>query len=286
MMITNRGNRPAEVFGYAIKDRSSSAQKARQSYWCPFANRQCHKKSRLIDYPFGVCSVQHHESFYAICPVRFEEEDASLHAPRVFVDIAKHYFGDTSNVLPFAEVRLPHIGTIDFVLVRHKPMKPKIDDFVMVEFQTDSTTGTGELVRGLKEFMSGAEIMTRKYRFGMNTYDTIKRSMTQLLNKGIVYEAWGIKGYWVIQEYIYENLVRRYGFKHDGYSPIDSTRFALYDLKQQQKGITLAPTRYISTSVDEVYQAMKHNPNLPDKQQFIDVLQTKLKARLSLKLDS
>lgn len=29
----------------------------------------------------------------------------------------------------------------------------------------------------------------------MNTYDTIKRSVTQLLNKGVVYEAWDVKGY-------------------------------------------------------------------------------------------
>ena len=49
----------------------------------------------------------------------------------------------------------------------------------------------------------------------MNTYDTIKRSITQLLNKGIVYEAWGVKCYWVIEEYIHANLVRRYGLHNE-----------------------------------------------------------------------
>ena len=49
----------------------------------------------------------------------------------------------------------------------------------------------------------------------MNTYDTIKRSITQLLNKAIVYEAWGVKCYWVIEEYIHTNLVRRYGLQNE-----------------------------------------------------------------------
>ena len=283
-MKGNQGNRPAEVFGYPITDHSSAARYARENFWCPYTQRRCHKKSRLIDYPFGVCTIQHHDELYAVCPTRFEEESHSG-IPRVFEDIAIHYFGDTSNVIPFAEVRLPHVGSIDFVLVRHKPMKAEIDDFVMVEFQTDSTTGTGQLVQGLQDFMAGIDIRTKKYNFGMNTYDTIKRSMTQLLNKGIVYEIWGVKGYWVIQEYIYANLVRRYGFKSEGYSPTDSTRFSLYDFDHSGNQIKLTPTRLISTTVDEVYLAMKNNPNLPDKQQFIDSLGTKLRAKLSLDLD-
>ena len=60
----------------------------------------------------------------------------------------------------------------------------------------------------------------------MNTYDSIKRAITQLMNKGIVYEAWNAKCYWVIQEYIYANLVARYGFKKDGFSPKHASVFA------------------------------------------------------------
>ena len=37
------------------------------------------------------------------------------------------------------------------------------------------------------------------YKFGMNTYDSIKQAITQLMNKGIVYESWDTKCYWVIQ---------------------------------------------------------------------------------------
>jgi hypothetical protein len=34
---------------------------------------------------------------------------------------------------------------------------------------------------------------------------------------------------------------------------------------------------------DEIYQAMRNNPTLPDKDRFVKALETKLRARLSLK---
>ena len=52
----------------------------------------------------------------------------------------------------------------------------------------------------------------------------------------------------------------------------------------------LIPTRFISTTVDEVYQAMRNNPGLPNKDEaaslpeFVQELNTKLQARLSMQL--
>ena len=199
-------------------------------------------------------------------------------------DVAHHYLGDFNNVVPFAEVNLPGIGHIDYVLVRHKPMQAEVDDFVTVEFQADSTTGTGQIVKALQDFINGEDIADKSYKFGMNTYDTIKRSMTQLLNKGIVYEAWNAKCYWVIQEYIYANLVKRYSLKTDGYDPDHASRFALYDLIPHHNHLALRNTRYVSTTVDEVYQAMRHNHGLPDKDRFVKVLNKKLKMKLSVNI--
>mgnify|MGYP001607131864 CR=1 FL=1 len=282
-MAQSSGNRPTEIFGYPIWNKSEEAQGTRKEHWCPFVNALCNKESRLINYPFGVCSVEHHNRINATCPRRFEERGSIEGIPRVLEDIALHYFGDFSNVILFPEVKLPNVGTIDYVLVRHKPMKAEVDDFVTVEFQTDSTTGTGQIVQGLRDFMAGRDIQDQSYQFGMNTYDTIKRSMLQLLNKGIVYETWDIKCYWVIQEYIYANLVNRYGLKKDGYSPEHASRFALYNLARRDNRLTLAPSRFVSTTVDEVYQAMKSNPGLPNKDRFVNTLNAKLQARLSVK---
>jgi hypothetical protein len=282
-MAKGTGNRPAEVFGYSIRDKSDEAQNIRERYWCPFVDKVCNKESRLINYPFGVCSVEHRGEFNAICPRRFEERGSLAGVSRVLEDIALHYFGDLNNIIPFSEVGLPKVGSIDYVLVRHKPMKAEVEDFVPVEFQSDSTTGTGQVVQGLQDFVAGQDIQMQAYHFGMNTYDTIKRSITQLLNKGIVYEAWNVKGYWVIQEYIYRNLVNRYGLRQGGYHLDHASRFALYNLVYQDNRLILSPSRIVSTTVDEVYQAMKTNPNLPDKDKFLKRLNVKLRAKLGVK---
>jgi hypothetical protein len=195
-----------------------------------------------------------------------------------------HYFGNIANITTFAGVRLPGFGSIDYVLARHKLMSSAIDDFVTVEFQSDSTTGTGALVQGMSEFMKGQDLTSRSYRFGMNTYDTIKRSVTQLFNKGLVYEAWGVKSYWVMQEYIYDNLAARYGLKNSGYDPGDATRFALYDLEPAEDRLTLKRKRIVSVSVDEVYQAMRNNPGAPDKDAFVASLTRRLQAKLKLQI--
>jgi len=275
-------NRPAEIFGYPLDNGSSEAQQCRQRSWCPFVDRACNKTSRLLDYPFGVCSVQHRDGVRATCPRRFEEGGTLGGIPRVIEDIARHYFGDLNNVISFAEVGLPNVGTIDYVLVRHKPLKAEVDDFVLVEFQADSTTSTGAIVQALRDFVAGQDITRRSYAFGMNTYDTIKRAVTQLLNKGIVYEAWKTTSYWVIQEYIYTNLVHRYGLRPDGYVPDHASRFALYDLAPESGRLVLKPTRFVSTTVDELFHAMRHNPGLPEKQAFVNALNARLQARLKL----
>ena len=53
--------------------------------------------------------------------------------------------------------------------------------------------------------------------------------------------------------------------------------------------LALIPTRFISTTVDEVYQAMRNNPGLPNKDEaaslpkLVQKLNTKLQARLSVR---
>jgi len=245
----------------------------------------CNKRSRLLEYPFGICSVEHQGQICTICPHRFEERSKPEGTPRVLEDIAWHYFGGLDNIIPFSEVGLSNVGSIDYVLVRHRPMKAEVEDFVAIEFQTDQTTSTGALVQSMRDFVAGHDVTEHSYRFGMNTYDTIKRSITQLLNKGTVYEAWDIKCYWVIQEYIYTNLANRYGLKREGYSPDHASRFALYNLEPERGLLRLALSRFVSTTVDEIYQAMRNNPGLPDKDAFVMNLAAKLRAKLSLRFD-
>lgn len=284
-MAENAGNRPAEIFGYPIWNRSREAQDVRKRHWCPFLDRRCDKKSRLIDFPFGVCSAEHSGGIHTICPHRFEEQGSIEGVSRVLEDIALHYFGDFNNIIVFSEAGLPNVGSIDYVLVRHKPMKPEVEDFVSVEFQSDSTTSTGGLVQGIRDFFHGRDLQAQSYKFGMNTYDSIKRAITQLMNKGVVYETWDTKCYWVIQEYIYANLVSRYGFKADGFSSGHASWFALYNLVPNDDRLVLNSSRFVSTTVDEVYQAMRNNPGMPSKDRFVQYLNAKLQLRLSVQLN-
>ncbi len=48
---------PSEIFGFPFSNTTSKAQEARRSHSCPFVEKVCYKQSRLIDYPFGVCSA-------------------------------------------------------------------------------------------------------------------------------------------------------------------------------------------------------------------------------------
>lgn len=282
-MTKNSGSYLAEVFGLPVSNRSEEAQEIRRRHWCPFTDSRCIKQSRLLSYPFGVCSVSYHGEICAICPRRFEERGSLRSTPKVLEEMARHYFGDINNVVAFPEVGLPHVGTIDYVLVQHAPMQPDVTDFVTVEFQTDSSTGTGAIVQGLIDFMAGQDVQHQSHRFGMNTYDTIKRFVTQLLNKGIVYEAWGVKCYWVIEEYIYTNLVKRYQVREGGYDPESASRFALYTLQPTDERFGLMFCRFVSITVEEMYQAMRTNPGLPSKDQFIEGLNAKLRAKLGLR---
>ncbi len=277
------GNCLAEIFGYPLRNTTEEACAARRQYACPFTGKTCSKQSQRLTYPFGVCSVERHGVVGAVCPQRFEEPNPETGNPRVLEDIAQHYFGDPEGVLAFPNMRVPGLGSIDYVLVRHKPLKAEVEDFVAVDFQADAIGGTDVVIQKLEEFMAGQDILTPTYHFGMNTDDALRRAMTQLFNKGILYERWGMRGYWVIQEYVFTTLMRRYGFKPAGYAVDHAARFALYDLTPQDDRLTLHLVRFVSTSVDEVYQAMQQNLDLPDKDAFISTLNAKLKSKLSVK---
>ena len=283
-MVDRSNNRPAEIFGYPVLNQSNEAISARERHWCPFQDKRCNKKSRLIDFPFGVCSAEHSGEVHITCPHRFDEQGSIEGVSKVLEDVSRHYFGSFDNVVAFSEVRLPNIGNVDFVLVQHKPMRPEVEDFVSVEYQADSTTSTGGLVQGIRDFFDDADgFHNTSYGFGMNTYDSIKRAVTQLINKGVVYESWNAKCYWVMQEYIYENLISRYGLKSTGFSARHASRFALYNLVEDDDELRLQHSRYISTSVDEIYQAMRNNPHIPDKDAFVSRLNAKLRLSLNMR---
>lgn len=226
----------------------------------------------------GVCSVQYGDQTVALCPRRFLQDNS------VFMDIADHYFNTRNDLLIFSEVGLTDIGTFDCVMVKHKPLSNDIEDFVIIEFQTGQTTGTGELVNALKDFMKKKPIEGKSYNFGLNLADIWKRSFTQILNKGIVLEHWGHNIYWVVQEPVYQDLLDRYNLNGMQYKQDHKTVFMIYDMKPAGNKYELFRTRIESSTTDDLFKAFRNNPNIPSKNDFIDKLKSKLNDNVALKL--
>jgi hypothetical protein len=272
---------PAEIFGYPAENKSKKAMDTRKNYLCPFnGNTTCSKQSRLLDYPMGICSTWWpSNSPIAICPKRVLQDKI------IFTSIAKHIFGATDNILLFQEVKLKRVGTFDFVLLKHKPLSNEIEDFCVVEFQTDSTTGTGKLVNALKDYMAGKDITNNSYAFGMNTYNTIKLAFVQMLNKGQVFEAWDKKIVWVVQKYVYKNMVDRFGLQNMELNRKDANVFFIYDIDYQtglnRYLLSIEKTR--SSTIENLMKAFRSS-ELPKLDDFVKILHKKLKLNLGIKV--
>lgn len=268
----------SEIFGHPVGDDSEQAAADRTAHRCPFLNETCWKQSRMIDYPFGVCSVEYGGETIATCPSRFRQDE------RVFKDVADHYFGSRHDLIPFSEVRASvttasgrGIGYVfDYVLVKHKPLSSEIDDFVVIEVQTVDTTNTGQLVAALQDFVNGEEIEQKRYGFGMNWANVWKRCFSQILREGVILERWGHKIYWVAQEPAYEYLIDSHGLHGMTFDRAHSTVFMTYNLVEGKGQNTLAQARLESATMDQLFDAFQHNAPIPSKDDFVSKLKDKI----------
>jgi hypothetical protein len=238
---------------------------------------ECNKRSRLIDYPMGVCSVRYGEEIVALSPRRFLQDNV------VFYDIADHCFETRNDLLIFPEVSIPgarNLGIFDYVMVKHKPLSSEIEDFVAIELQTGQTTGTGSLVEALEDFMQGNDISGTSCGFGLNLADIWKRTFTQILTEGIVMERWGHEIYWVVQEPVYRDFLDRYKLHGMTYDSSHSTVFAIYDLRREGDAYRLHRTRVESSSVDDLFDAFRTNLEVPPRQVFMDRLAEKVEEQV------
>jgi len=263
-----------EVFGQPV-DSINIDRILKSKYTCPFINKECTKQSRTISYPMGVCCVHFQNSEIIICPERFKENEM------VFKNIANQFFETTDNTIVFNEVKLKNFGSFDFVLVKHKPLSAKIEDFIIIEFQSDSTTGTGKLVNNLKDILARKELK-ESYAFGMNTYNTIKLSFVQMLMKGQVAEHWDKNIIWVMQDFIFSNMVNRFHLSRRSFDNQKRNHFFLYSLKRLKDRFSLEPDSKYSYTIPELKRAFE-NEHLPKLEDFIKVLENKVRLKLEIK---
>ncbi len=255
---------PAEIFGFPPSNQSDRVNKIRSSYLCPFIKNKCKKQTRLLNYPLGICSVWHKGSPKIICPQRFYFEDLKL-----LKNISKDFLGNEFNLVP--EVKLKGFGNVDWVAFRISETK-KIE-FIGIEVMADSTTQTGQLVEALKDFMT-KKILKQRYDYGMNTYNTIKLSFTQMLNKGQVFEKWGKYYVWVLQNVLFQSLRNKFNLEiEDGVKEDNKIVFACVNMKfdQQNNIFVLELENYYSTSIDKLLHAYKRT-DIPSIDLFVEAV--------------
>ena len=64
----------AEVFGFPIENDSERAKRYRDNKLCPFSNVVSNCTKNSIEFPLGVCSLNHKGKQVIICPIRFRED--------------------------------------------------------------------------------------------------------------------------------------------------------------------------------------------------------------------
>jgi len=268
--------KPNEIFGFPTANTTSNVIVARKKYNCPYLSRRCNKISRGIKYPMGVCSAVYNNEYPIICPQRFLENNM------VFVDVCNEIFGSTNNILVFSEVKIKNVGSFDFVLVKHKPISNEIEDFCIVELQSDSTTGTGKLVNALKDFMQG-NAMQDTYNFGLNTYNTIKLSYIQMLIKGQVMEKWQKNIIWVMQKYVFDNMQNRFVLKNLNYDKNIYTKYFIYDLVAGNNIFNIKLIDRKSSTISNLLTAFNSQP-IPNINTFTAVLKRKIQLNLGIRI--
>jgi hypothetical protein len=225
----------SEIFGFPSKNNEKIATSFRSKFLCPFqdnkynAFEECdpvNKKSNLTDedgklilaHQTGACSVYH--SFknqtnkpIIICPYRFLEKNKNGDV-KIFKYIQNKFFNE--KILYFIpEIGLKGYGRADWMIcnIDESNGSQKITDIAHLEFQSDATTGTRELVQCVADFFNGKEIEGSTYGFGLNSKSSIKGSSLQMIDKGFLFEKLKKKSFWVLQDTLFNILSEIYNVK-------------------------------------------------------------------------
>lgn len=218
-----------------------------------------------------------------IDPNRFVYEDI------IFTDISKEFLQGTENILKLSEVKLKGVGSIDFVLLKHKKFTEAVEDFILVEIQSDSTTGTGKLVENLKDLVEkGYGGMKKSYNFGMNTYNTIKLSFIQMLIKGRVAENWKKNNIWIMQDFVFKNMLNRFELKSNDFTKEKFIHYFIYSLEMNKKNgeLKLHLSSKHSYTTIELREAFNEDRSLPSLKEFMKGLETKVRLKISQRSSS
>lgn len=267
----------AEIFGFPIDNQSERAIRYRENKLCPFNNIVSNCTKNSIEFPLGVCSLNHQNNPVVICPVRFREDW------NIISDVAAFIFESKAAWTHVGEVRLKDkfgksAGNIDYVLVSYDE-KGRVINFGSLEVQSVYISGnlTGPFTAYL-ENPTPNFTWTQAFKYPKPDYlsSSRKRLIPQIIAKGSILKQWNKKQAVALQTTFYNTL--------PSLPKVDKSEadfaFFLYDLEpvQQEKRLELKLKKIVYTQFDLALEqiAKFEAGSISD---FTKLLQKKLDAK-------
>lgn len=266
-----------EVFGFSIENESARAKRYRDNKLCPYNNIVSNCTKNSIEFPLGVCSLNHRGKQVIICPIRFREDWT------IISDAANFIFDEKASWTHVGEVRLKDkhgksAGNIDYVLVSYDD-KGRLLDFGSLEVQAVYISGnlTGPFTAYLENPTPNFS-WTQAFKYPKPDYlsSSRKRLIPQIIAKGSILKQWNKKQVVALQTSFYNTLPALPEF-----DKADSDfAFFLYDLVPEKKTklLSLKLQRIVYTKfASALEQIAKFEAG--SISQFTEVLQKKLDAK-------
>jgi len=268
-----------EVFGFPIENETDRAKRYRENKLCPYNNIVSNCTKNSIEYPLGVCSLNHKDRQVIICPIRFREDWT------IISDAAGFIFENKASWTHVGEVKLKDkhgksAGNIDYVLVSYDD-KGKVLDFGSLEVQAVYISGnlTGPFTAYL-ENPSPNFNWTNAFKYPKPDYlsSSRKRLIPQIIAKGSILKQWNKKQVVALQTSFYETLPKLPEFEKSD----SDFAFFLYDLIQnkESKTSTLKLQRIVYTQFASALEQIAKFEAGPINQ-FTDILQKKLDTKIA-----
>jgi hypothetical protein len=266
-----------EVFGFPIDNETERSKRYRTNKLCPYNNIVSNCTKNSIEFPLGVCSLNHKDKQVIICPIRFREDWT------IISDAASFIFESKTAWTHVGEVKLndkhgKSAGNIDYVLVSYDD-KGRILDFGSLEVQAVYISGnlTGPFTAYL-ENPNPSFSWTKAFKYPKPDYlsSSRKRLIPQIIAKGSILKQWNKKQVVALQSSFYNTLTSLPEFDKSE----SDFAFFLYDLipDNDTKVLVLKLQRIVYTKfANALEQIAKFEAG--SISQFTDILQKKLDAK-------
>jgi hypothetical protein len=280
MSLDKKNDQPlAEIFGFPIDNQSDRAKRYRDNKLCPFNNIVSNCTKNSIEFPLGVCSLNHKDRPVIICPIRFREDW------KIVSDAASFIFDEKTTWTHVGEVKLKDklgkpAGNIDYVLVAYDD-KGRVVDFGSLEVQAVYISGnlTGPFSAYLEDPTADFS-WTQAFKYPKPDYlsSSRKRLVPQIISKGSILNQWNKKQAVALQTAFFNTL--------PPLPEVDKTEsdfaFFLYDLAPVQEEarleLTLSKVVYTKFAIALEQIAKFEAGSIND---FTQLLQKKLDAKRS-----